>query len=256
MSKPTHQVLAILYVSFFWLTLYSWVETPLEISLKLKKAPIKAFFMPPQKKPFLQEMLQKQLNDFIADMKRDSIRQIDTTKQNILLTGDSMTEGLMFAFQKYAQYNGHQLKTVTWYSSTTLSWSEKDSLRKLIKKYQPTFVIFTTGSNELFIRNIQEREPNIQNIIQQAGNTKMVWIGPPNWAEDTGINQLIEKNIGKDRFFLSKYLKFERARDGAHPTWEAAKIWADTISSWIMHKSKYRIMMRKPPKLPNEVAKR
>ena len=186
----------------------------------------------------------------VIAVKKDSSKT-DSSKQTILLTGDSMSEGLMFPFIKYAKYNGHVLNTVIWYSSSTLWWSEKDSLAKLIKKYKPTFVIFTLGSNELFIRNIAEREANIQNIIKQAGNTKFIWIGPPNWKDDTGINDLLIKNLGKDRFFISKYLKFERAKDGRHPSRKASVIWADTISNWVMKACKYPIVLEKP-KLPQE----
>ena len=177
--------------------------------------------------------------------------KIDSSRQSILLTGDSMSEGLMFPFIKYAKYNGHILITVIWYSSSTLLWAEKDSLAKLIKKYKPTFVIFTLGSNELFIRNIQEREVYIKDIIAQAGNTKFIWIGPPNWKDDTGINDLLIKNLGEKRFFVSRYMKFERARDGRHPSRRASVIWADTISNWVMKACKYPIVLQKPT-LPQE----
>jgi hypothetical protein len=177
---------------------------------------------------------------------------VDSSRQTILLTGDSMSEGLMFPFMKYAKYNDYNLQTVIWYSSSTLWWAEKDSLRKLIDKYKPTFIIFTLGSNELFIRNIrQEREKYVQDIIQQAGNIPFVWIGPPNWKKDTGINDMLLANLGEDRFFISKDLTFERANDGRHPSRRASVIWADTISRWITQKCRYPIKLEKP-KLPQE----
>ncbi|NJO03647.1 MAG: hypothetical protein HC880_19955 [Bacteroidia bacterium] len=43
-------------------------------------------------------------------------------------------------------------------------------------------------------------------------------------------------------------LRFERGPDGAHPTWSSAAVWADTISSWIMHKSRHKILLEKPDK--------
>ena len=172
---------------------------------------------------------------------------LDSSRQVILLTGDSMSEGLMFPFMKYARYNDYTLQTVIWYSSSTLWWAEKDSLRKLIDKYHPTFVIFTLGSNELFIRNIeQEREKYVQDILTQAGNTRFVWIGPPNWRKDTGINDMLLKNLGQDRYFISRDLTFERAADGRHPSRRSSVVWADTIARWIMKACRYPIKLEKP----------
>lgn len=174
----------------------------------------------------------------------------DSSSHYILLTGDSMSEELMFAFKKYAKFNGHKLKTRIWYSSTTPQWGKSAKLSKFIEQYRPSFIIFTLGANELFIRNIEEREKYIKSIVAEANkyNIPFVWIGPPNWKKDTGINRLIEKNVGSDRFFLSKDLKFERKSDGAHPTRRASAIWADTISRWVMTQSRYKgqILLRDP----------
>lgn len=246
--KPLLEVIAVLMLSLVTLGIYSFVNDPIEFSIKLKKTEIKAFLSAPPTQPFLAQSLDKHLESLVDSLiqKSDSPPKLDTTSQKILLTGDSMCEGLMFRFREYAQTNHHDLKTVIWYSSTTIWWSESDSLQKLIRKFDPDYILFTTGSNELFIKNIKEREKYIQDIVAQAGDRKFVWIGPPNWAEDTGINDLIIKNVGKDRFFESRHLSFERGPDGAHPTWSSAAVWADTISTWIMEKSRHKILMRKP----------
>lgn len=250
--KPLLETIFILVISLLSLTLYSFIDFKIEFGVKIKKAPIKAFFLPSKSTPFLQDVVDKQLAIIIdSTFKVSQQKGIDSSKHKILLTGDSMCEGLMFRFKDYAKYNNHELKTVICYSTTTVWWDETDSLKKMIKKFEPDYIFFTTGSNELFIRNIEEREKHIKDIVRQAGNKKFIWIGPPNWAEDTGINKLIEKNVGKDRFFISKDLEFERASDGAHPTWSSAAVWADTISSWVMQKSRDRILMKKPPKKEN-----
>ncbi|MCS7074743.1 MAG: SGNH/GDSL hydrolase family protein, partial [Bacteroidia bacterium] len=113
--------------------------------------------------------------------------------------------------------------------------------------YKPTLVLFTLGSNELFIPAIKTREKSIQSILRQAQGTKFIWIGPPNWKEDTGINDLILANMDSTTFFLSKNLKLDRAKDGAHPSRIGGIVWADTLCSWIVHKSKYPIRLEKPP---------
>jgi hypothetical protein len=183
-------------------------------------------------------------------VKKDTIPAlpvVDTAKHRILLTGDSMVEGLMFPFIKYCKENGHHFTGVPVYSSTTLSFSKSDTLRGLIDKYDPDYIILALGSNELFIRDIEKRDSSVKKILKQAGKRKFVWVGPPNWKKDTGINDLILANVGEKRFFCSKDLHFERARDGAHPTWASARVWADTIARWLMNPKacQYPIVMKK-----------
>lgn len=201
--------------------------------------------MPPSSN-LLYEQIAKQTYYIVDSLELARKNSIDTSAQRILLTGDSMSEGLYLAFRSYADYNNHYLKGRIWYSSLTIQWSKTDSLRKLIKRYKPTIVIFTLGANELFRTDIYEREKDIQNIIAQAGDTPFIWVGPPNWKDDTGINEIIERNMPSNTFFLSKDLHFDRRSDGAHPTLESSRNWADTIATWIMNKSRYKILLEKP----------
>jgi len=249
-TRPLWEVVAILSIIIIALGAYAWIDKDFEIQgTKIKKSALKEYLNPPAEKHLL---AQYTANTYFEtwEKNKELVKKetIDSSKQVILLTGDSMCEGLMFRLQEYANLNGHTLKTVIWYSSGTVLWSQSDSLRKLVKLYNPTYIFFTTGSNELFIRDIQDREKYIQQIITQAGDKPFIWIGPPNWAEDTGINDLIVKNTGRDRYFKSKGLTFQRASDGAHPTWASAAVWADTISGWVMEKARKKILLRKPPK--------
>jgi hypothetical protein len=168
----------------------------------------------------------------------------DTTRQRILLTGDSMTERLLFSLIKYCKHNQHEFLAIPIYSSTTQSLAQSDTLDKLINKFQPTLILLTLGSNELFIPKIKvERAKYVETILQKFKNCKFIWIGPPNWAKDTGINDLIISYVGKNRFFDSRYLTLARDKDGAHPTFQAGKFWADTLAQWVTTKSKYKIKM-------------
>jgi hypothetical protein len=154
-------------------------------------------------------------------------------KWRILLTGDSMGDGLFLAWLRQRKAGEFEIKYVPWYGSTTENWGASDKLSNLIEKYKPSLVVFTLGSNELFVPSIERREVYVKEIVRQMGQAEFVWIGPPNWKDDTGINALIEKHVGKSRFFVSKELQFERRSDGAHPTEKAAAVWADTIARWI-----------------------
>lgn len=253
-AKPLLEVILVLIITLGVLTSYSLIDYKLSFEVELKKSKIKRFVLAPPPSSFVSDMLKASLKqgvDSVFIQTRAQAPKIDSSQHKILLTGDSMCEGLMFRFKEYAAFNEHELKTVIWYSSTTEWWSESDSLRKLVKQYDPDYIFFTTGSNELFIRNIEQREPYIKDIIAQAGDKKFIWIGPPNWAEDTGINDLIVKNVGKDRFFESKKLTYERGPDGAHPTWSSAAIWADSIATWIMRDGRHKILLRRPPEDPS-----
>jgi len=171
---------------------------------------------------------------------------MDSTPQKILMVGESMIEGLMFPFKKYGKFNGHTIIPKIWYGSRLLDWGANDTLKKIIDLVKPTYVIVSIGSNELFIRNIEEREPYVKNILAQLGNTKFIWVGPPNPKKDNGINDLIARNIGADRFFVSKYMHFLRKRDGVHPKADQCYKWADSISDWIMTQSRYPIKLKRP----------
>lgn len=157
-----------------------------------------------------------------------------------------MTEQMRYRMQEYAKRNGHKLMTCIWYSSTTKKWSQTNRLVKLIQEYKPDVVLFTLGANELFLPNIKSREPYIKDIIAKMDTINMpfVWLGPPNWKDDTGINDLIRKHIGEDRFFYSGDLRDtlngKRQKDGAHPNRAGAKIWANLVMDWYRTESRYK----------------
>jgi len=220
-------------------------KKPIDIELAIKKPNANQLFVPPSS-DFLYQQVAKQTFFIVDSLELAHKNSIDTSAQRILLTGDSMSEGLFLAFRSYAEHNNHFLKGRIWYSSLTIQWSKTDSLKSLIEIYKPTIVIFTLGANELFRTDIYEREKDIQDIIAQAGDTPFIWVGPPNWKDDTGINKIIERNMPSNTFFLSKDLIFDRERDGAHPTRESSRYWADTIATWIMNTSRYKILLEKP----------
>jgi len=159
---------------------------------------------------------------------------MDTTAKNILFIGDSMLEGLAPRLAKYCDKNGHKLVEVIWYSSSTLCWGETARLTELINKYHPNYILVCLGANELYVPNIKNaRRPFLKKMLAEIGDIPYVWIGPPNWDEDTGINDLLAQELGKGCFYLSANDKFERSRDGAHPTRSSAHQWMDRVVKWI-----------------------
>jgi hypothetical protein len=159
---------------------------------------------------------------------------MDTTAKTILFFGDSMLEGLAPRLAAYCDKSGHTLIEVIWYSSSTKCWAESGRLTELINKYHPSYVMVCLGANELYVPDIKTaRKPHVKKLLAEIGNLPYLWIGPPNWDQDTGINDLLAENLGKGRFYLSANDTFERSRDGAHPTRASAHRWMDRVIKWM-----------------------
>lgn len=184
--------------------------------------------------------------DSAVEAKPEKI-ELDTAAQNILIIGDSMLEGLNPRLAAYAKKNGHTLHSVIWYSSTTKYFGESDTLKVFIKKYNPSFIFLSLGGNELFVRDIiEQRDKFVKKILADIGDIPYLWIGPPNWKKDTGINELVQKNVPKGNFFLSDGMHFDRQKDGAHPTHASAALWMDSIARWMPLHGSHPIRMEFP----------
>jgi lysophospholipase L1-like esterase len=181
----------------------------------------------------------------------DSTLLIDERRQNILFIGDSMAEGLQIPLAEYTQFNGHKLTTIAKTSTSIVAWVGRDSLGRLrntIQELKPSYVILSLGSNELFTKDLETYDKYLQNIVNQLGNTKFVWIGPPKWKEDNGLTNRIAQKIGKNRYFPSEAVKMRRAGDGIHPTYQGYFQWADSLCAWINQQSRHKILLNKPLK--------
>lgn len=178
----------------------------------------------------------------------------DSSGVRFLLIGDSMNEFLRLRLNDYCLANGHKMDCVIWYGATTKQYGTCDTIAYFIRKFHPTYVLLTIGSNELFIRDIvKHRTPYVQHIIEQLGNVPYVWIGPPNWKDDTGINDLIVSHVGTSRYFESKRLTFKRCKDGAHPVKSSALKWMDTIATYIATEARVPVTMNDPDTFYNKV---
>lgn len=172
---------------------------------------------------------------------------VDSTAQTILFIGDSMLEGLSPRLAAYAEHNGHTLYSVIWYSSTSQVWGRSDKLRHYIDTLHPTYIFVSLGANELFVSDIiNKRRGYVQKIIADIDTIPYVWIGPPNWKPDTGINELIAQESAEGTFFLSDGMHFERSKDGAHPTRTSAAQWLDSVARWMPEHCAHPILMDTP----------
>ena len=166
---------------------------------------------------------------------RQKRRAMKKTRRNqtVLFIGDSMVEGLSRRMGDYAGENGHRLFTVIWYSSSTERWGTTHTLEHYIARYRPTYVLICLGSNELFVNDLASRAQYVRNIVKKLDGIPFVWISPSDWNGDTGINDVIQENVGAGHFFDSRNLKLKRGRDHYHPTWAAAAYWMDTAARFI-----------------------
>lgn len=172
---------------------------------------------------------------------------VDTTAKNILFIGDSMLEGLAPRLAAYCDVSGHTLVEVIWYSSSTLYWGESARLTELINKFHPDYIFVCLGANELYVPDIKRaRRPYVKRMLAEIGNIPYLWIGPPNWDEDTGINDLLAQELDRGCFYLSANDQFERSRDGAHPTRESAQHWMDRVIKWMDTSCAHPIRLNKP----------
>lgn len=168
-----------------------------------------------------------------APSKEIKVHKPDLNKYRIMIFGDSMLEWLAKRLCDYTLENGYDLTSIIWYSSSTKLWATTDTLQYFLDRIQPDYVMLCLGGNELFVRDLSKREKYIDTIVKRIGDRPFLWIGPPNWKKDTGINDLIRQRVGEGRFFDSRELELDRADDNMHPTRSAAALWMDTIASWL-----------------------
>jgi hypothetical protein len=180
----------------------------------------------------------------LFDMEHNT--EIDTSSHKILIAGDSMSALLALRLNDYCKHNGHTMYSLVWNSGNTQWFANTDTLDYFIQLHQPTYIIIVLGSNELQLWKPESRRKEIEQIIAKIGNIPYVWVGPPNWIEDTGINNVLLQSVGRKRFFPSKNLQYSRLSDGAHPDKKSSFMWLDSIASFIMSKSKFPILLNEP----------
>ena len=172
-----------------------------------------------KKAPFDKTLLASESEDLPVDsliVQRDTVAQVkvetDSLPQSLFIFGDSMTWNLALRLAQYAKANGHTIHAVNWDSSNTKIWADYDTLANQIARYKPTQIFISLGSNELYFKDPRARLPYIRKILEVIDTIPYVWIGPPNWQKDSGINDLLEATCKPGSFFRS-----EGMPKSAHP---------------------------------------
>lgn len=250
--KNYFKILLILVIPLIWVVVYGWSEwqIPSEDAalVKVEMESVKEFLCPSiaERKAFVRDSL---ITDSIAREEERKRHEPDTSHQTILFFGDSMVEGLSRRLCDYALENGHDYTSVCWYSSTSEIYAKTDTLQYFMKKVKPTYAIISLGGNEQFVNDLPKREKYLNTIISRLNGIPYIFIAPPSWKKDTGINALILKVAGKSRFFDSTKLTFERGKDHVHPTFKSAEMWMDSIAAFMSGKDvDHPILMKVPSK--------
>jgi lysophospholipase L1-like esterase len=170
--------------------------------------------------------------EFTTWAEGEGIFPLSLANKTILLTGDSMSEGIGWSFKEKVEAAGGKLVVQPWYSSTTVGWQGERRLSQYIERYHPDIVFIALGSNEIFTNDMTTRAEAVRNITAELGDIPAYWIGPPSWKPDHGIVRTIEENFRPGYFYNSNSLVVPRRKDGAHPTVEGYVTWADLIWKW------------------------
>ena len=172
----------------------------------------------------------------------------DSTKQfKIALIGDSQAGGLIRFLNNYCQENNYRFSfAVVWYSASIFNYAYADTVQKILNKFKPDFLLVSLGLNELWARDLERRKSAAIKFLKKIEHIPYCFIGPANYMEDKGINDVYANCVGDGKFFLSKDLNLPKGGDGRHPSTEGYKIWMDTIAKWMYTESVYHIKMVPP----------
>lgn len=235
----------LLVVALLIITVISFVDDISIFGVKIKKSPI-------AEKLTTQYLTAEEIKE-VEEKKQVELEQkakpqenpVDTTPQVMLFIGDSMTQNLAIRASAYARQNGHTIHTINWDSSGTRIWSQCDTLDNYIKRFKPTIIFVSLGSNELYVRNLDPFREYVKTILAKIDTIPYVWIGPPNWKPDEGINDMLMDETAPGTFFRSEGIELARKKDKIHPTRDAAAVWFDSIARW-MPKSAHPIRLQTP----------
>lgn len=121
-------------------------------------------------------------------------------------------------------------------ASYTTTWHLK--LSKLIGDYHPDLVIINLGANEVSLTDPPARGDAIARLIKIVGDRPCVWVTPPLWRKDTGIIEVIRKNIAPCRLYDSDKevgAPISRQADAIHPDGPGGTLWAEAFWKWLQN---------------------
>lgn len=246
---PLFKIIFILFLTIGLFFIYDHQSEQFASDPILKKSQMSQYLTDtPPHTPEVQDIAED-VEKILDEVEVDSSKIVDTTRQHILMIGDSMAggAGLQYGFSIICQFNQHRLTVKHQSSSTTQIWSQERKVEKFVQEFQPTYIIIALGSNELFVRDAPDRAAFVKDMLAQTKGIRTIWVGPPNWREDSGLNKMLEETLPETQFFSSKDLTLPRQADGIHPNIQGSLIWSQAVSEWINQESQHKIVLNIPP---------
>jgi len=153
----------------------------------------------------------------------------------VLQIGDSFAAALGMELGKLLK--GAGLRTALEYKTASYipNWSYEGDVPKFVSRYRPDLVLITLGANELEIPKPVDRIKSIKHLVSTLGGRPCVWVAPPLWKPDTGLQQVIRDNVAPCRYLDSNALVHDlpRGHDKIHPSLEGRQIWAKIVFDWL-----------------------
>ena len=125
-NKFRHQIFAIILIATAAISAYSFTTaSPKVCGVEIRKSGIREFVAGDTSAPAIMGVYESEYKPHSG---------IDSSKQKILLIGDSMLEQFRWRLRDYCKENGHSMASVIWYSSQTEWFGTSDTLKYYINK--------------------------------------------------------------------------------------------------------------------------
>lgn len=187
-----------------------------------------------------------------APQKEQDHKDEKSSIKKVLFIGDSMTGWLAERLNAYGEENGFEVATVVWDGSTIQKWGSSPRLSKIITQQDADAIFVSLGMNELFEVNPEKRlATSVNKIMLAAGDTPVIWVGPPSWPghkQGKTLTTWLDNKLGDGHFFNSFSLELPRqSTRNPHPTRAGMVKWMDAVVEWLQQEGAVKLPDTKMP---------
>ena len=146
--------------------------------------------------------------------------------RTVLSAGDSFNGAFSLGLRDRFRAEGATFVSDVWVGVAVGTFQRDPRFARLIARTDPDLVILSLGANDVTSSDLDAAAESVRAIVKAIGPRDCYWVAPAMWRKDTGIIDVLEKNVAPCRFFASRGFKVERARDGWHPSVKGGADWA------------------------------
>jgi hypothetical protein len=120
------------------------------------------------------------------------------------------------------------------------TWASAPELTGYIARHSPHLIVVTLGANEFELSAPETRAKAVKRLVRRFEGRPCVWVTPPRWKPDTGILEMIRKNVEPCRYLDSDTIVsgLGRKKDRIHPNDEGREVWAEAVLTWLIRERK------------------